>query len=265
MSKDFSNDRSFLQHPFEVLPVIYTYDTAVDAWEAAQSQILGLEVGVGDSAGDDSNYNFSGTKDASLSSLLKGGYIGKDTHFALCGLGIELMGPARSVVLTGGKVDVTAGQSTLEVQANTESLTEKLYRAAFDLARLSFVVEDESCETYLDNLTAYPAGMGFDNGSVSNGVPVKGNERFFGRRLVLTPQSVNGAGQNIKFTLNHAGRVPFDPSFAEPADGNDVALFLRVRYLGYFCDAQGNPVGQALDPNGYAIFQRFASGGGRCF
>lgn len=262
--KDFRGDRSHLQAPFEVLPLTYTYVPADDVWVPQQSQILGLEVGVGDSAGDDSNYNFSGTKDASLTSLHKGGYIGKETHFALCGLAIELQGPARTVVLSGSKVDLANAGTTLAIRQDTESLTEKLYRAALDLARLSLVVEDESCETYLDNLTAYPAGVGLDDAGPNNGVAVKGNERFFGRMKVLTPQSVNGSGQNIKFTLNHAGRVFFDPSFAEPG-AVSVALFLRVRYLGYFCDKDGNPVGQAADPNGYAIFQRFAAGGGRCF
>lgn len=245
---DITGDRSRLPRFYEVIPLIFTASGApASIWSPAQSTITFMENGVGDSV--DLNYTFAAgtTKDEGLTNLLKGGYFSEDFNFALTNIGFEVVGPANTIVLTSGTVDLTT--STLAQQQNVEALTAQLWQAAMALSHLQYSEDGRTCQLLLGAPSQYPSAIGLNNSGVgpSNGFPVVANQQCFRRPLVVRPQNERGQGEIIQLVLDHPGDVPFDTSFAAPADGDDIALFVRVLYSGYLSDDDGNPIGDAVE------------------
>jgi hypothetical protein len=97
------------------------------------------------------------------------------------------------------------------------------------------------CASVVANADQCPAGLGvYEN--ASNGIAMASNVRKWKRSLVAQPSSVNGDGVRIYQKNSVLAAVPADPSFAEPTNGDDVALLVKFYFYGYVSDANGDVI-----------------------
>lgn len=237
-SMDLAGDRAHLRYPF--VTFLLAYRSNGTNWILQRDDVKLLTAGDEE---DGSDAGFDGNLNQSMTSLLKAGFITEEDHFAVQRLGFVPVGlPYEPTTHTAAASTTYEASPTGTVRTDCQGIYRELFNAAFQGADVSFKRTGREFNFLLGTPELHPGGFGANiQDGAGFGAPVVAARTSLRRPLLIPPKTAKADGYQIKVQFRNKIAVAPDAGFAVPADGQSVALMVRLVLSGYICDAQGVP------------------------
>lgn len=233
----------YLRFPYQEAALGFEFDTATtpDSWVLQRDTVTVGDSGVGDT---DTSTGFSGEQTEADTSLLKNGFFSSTSHFTVTGIAVRpstlAYVPATSA--DGGSTSFVVSRAGVSAN-NCQGIAGSLIKGALEGAYIEFYQQSRKCYALYGKVEEMPQGFGFASmNDVTNGLVGKCNMERSRRPVIIPPGNSNTPEYVWRITFGRKISIEADPSFAAPADNDDVALKMSIFFDGYFSDGKGNPL-----------------------
>lgn len=240
-AQDPGNTLGSLAKHYATFAIAYHYDAAAGggagAWLLNKTDVSVGNFGVGDV---NLPSGFLGTQGQSETSLFKNGFFSQKASFVVKGHSVSPNALAYTPETVSPELNVSLSGIT---RNDCQGIVGDLTKGALGSSYWELFQQSRRCFTLLGLSAELPAGFGIaSQNDVTNGTIGFGQSAQYRRPTVIPPGTTNTPEYVFKCTFGSAIAVSADPSYAAPADGDDVVIKANVFFDGYYSDDNGIPL-----------------------